>query len=43
MPAQSKPLKKTAAGIKGVEKVINRLQVVDRLPPRTADSLELIR
>jgi osmotically-inducible protein OsmY len=34
---------KAAEGVQGVKKVINRLQVVDRLPPRTSDSVELVR
>ncbi len=34
---------KAAEGVKGVKKVINHMQVVDRLPPRTVDSLELVR
>jgi hyperosmotically inducible protein len=34
---------KVAQGVQGVRNVINHLQVVDRLPPRTVDSLEIIR
>ena len=34
---------KAAAGVSGVKSVINRLQVVDRLPPQKLNNLEVVR
>jgi hyperosmotically inducible protein len=34
---------KVAQGVHGVKKVINHLQVVDRLPPQKLDNLEIVR
>ncbi len=38
-----KAAEKAAENVQGVKNVINQLQVVEQLPPRTSDSLELIR
>lgn len=38
-----KAAEKAAKGVQGVKKVINHLQVVDRLPPQKLDNREIVR